>query len=121
MISHTFSEKDFAVFSSEVSSWLCKLDVTGWTIEIKHEQIGSGIAANMTCNPVSKTALFRLTEHAEADYLMPTDPSALALHEVLHLMLMDYCHTVAKTGDCYHDLVVAEEHSVINRLMAVLK
>ena len=42
------------------------------------------------------------------------------MHEMLHLVLCEYCETTAKMGSSTHDLVIAQEHGVVNRLMRVL-
>ena len=91
-----------------------------WHVTVLHEQIGAGVNAQVQYNPKAKSACFRLSISSEGDFGFVTDPERLALHEVLHLMLGDFCYTTANLGSDTHDLVVAREHEVINKLMRVL-
>lgn len=92
-----------------------------WVVSVLHDQIGDGVIAQVQYRANAKSACFRLTKHAEFDYGFDTDVKRLALHEVLHLMLADFCETTAKLSDPSHDLVIAREHEVLNKLMRVIK
>jgi len=76
------------------------------------KQIGNGIAAQTQYNTVSKNASIRLTINSEGDFGVITNVEKLAIHEVLHLLLADWCETAAKMQSSNHDLVVVEEHAV---------
>ena len=121
MISHEFKKEDFQLFREEVNKWVTRLGITGWDIEIRHEQIGNGTNAQCVYNTQKRHALFRLTVNTEGDFGMTTNPSELALHEVLHLLLADLVGTVATLGDDSHTLAIGKEHEVINRLSVWLK
>lgn len=121
MTPHTFTEYDFAEYEAAVLHWLDAFGITDWHVTITHDQIGRGINAQTQYNTTAKNVSFRLTHNTEGDYGMLTDPKRLALHEVLHLLLAEYCETTAKLGDPVHDLVIAQEHGVLNKLMRVLK
>lgn len=43
-----------------------------------------------------------------------------ALHEVLHALLFPLITTAASTADGYHELVLAQEHAVIQRLINLI-
>lgn len=120
MISHTFTGEDFEKFEKHVCKYLEKLQITGWNIQIRHEQIGNGTSADISYNIVSQHACFRLTQTVEYDYPVLQDPKALAKHEVLHLLLATLIWTAARTDDHCADDIVAHEHNVINRLMEVM-
>ena len=118
---HTFTENDFKLYQAAILRWLDEFGITEWHVTITHEQIGQGVSAQTQYNTVSKSVSFRLTHNTEGDFGMLIDPERLALHEVLHLLLADYCETVAKMASPIHDLVIAQEHGVLNKLMRVLK
>jgi hypothetical protein len=121
MKTHTFTADDFEVFKAKVLSLVEQMGLTEWHLSIKHEQIGERIAAQTQYNTVGKNASIRLTLNTEGDYGIEWDPERLALHEVLHLLLADWCETTAKLGSPIHDLVIAQEHAVLNRLMRIIK
>lgn len=116
----TFTNEDFLAFEKYVHRWVCRLGLTEWNLTVMHDQIGGAVNAQTQYNTVSKGACIRLTKVSEGDYNMITDPNLLALHEVLHLLLADFCETTAKLGSPVHDLVVGQEHAVIQRLMNAL-
>jgi len=121
MQQHSFSKEDFAVFEQCIHDWLGRFGITDWHVTIEHTQIGERVTAQTQANPVNKSVSFRLTQSTEGDYGFITDVRQLALHEVLHLLLFDFCCTTAKLADAYHDIVIGREHEVINKLMRVLK
>jgi hypothetical protein len=121
MNAHTFADDDFLKFHTAVLTWIQKLQITGWHVTVKHEQIGNGINAQVQYDVIARTTCFRLTKNTEGDYGEIHDPERLALHEVLHLMFANYCESTAKLADVQHDIVVSEEHSIIHRLSEVLK
>ena len=121
MTPHTFTTDDFKKYGAAVHRWLEAFGVTDWCVTIMHDQIGDRVNAQCQYNTTTKQVCFRLTVNTEGDYGMVIDPERLALHEVLHLVLADYCETVAKLGDPVHPLVASREHEVINKLMRVMK
>lgn len=121
MKQHTFTDADFEEFRTQIHRMLDLLGIIDWHVTIEHAQIGDRVTAQIQANPVTKSAYFRLTKSTEGDYGFVADVRELAIHEVLHLLLFDFCCTTAKLGDAYHELVVGREHEVINRLMRVLK
>lgn len=118
MKSYTFTANDFRKFKQRVNYWINKLAITGWMIEIEHEQIGDGINAQCAYNIGSKSALFRLTKNTEGDYNLIIGIDTLALHEVLHLALADLVFVSTKGDD---DIITSSEHDLINRLVVALK
>lgn len=97
-----------------------KLGLTEWLFTIEHDQIGDGSSANISNNPKTKTALFRLSKFIEYDYSVGLDISGLALHEVLHLLLADFGWVIAQAKDEYAEVVISHEHDIIHRLMRVM-
>ena len=121
MTPYTFTEQDFIDFRYEVTRWTSCLGLAnGWFIEVRQEQIGGGVNAQCAYDVQRRNALFRLTIHTEGDFCMLTDPKKLALHECLHLALAEVVYTAAKLGDDSHELAIAKEHELINRLMMVM-
>jgi len=120
MKSHVFSLNDFNVFNDRVTHWIHKFGLSEWSVEVVQQQIGNGVNAQVQYNHVRRHAIFRLTENSEGDYGMTTNPDRLALHEVLHLLVASLVETTATRQSAYDDLVVAEEHAFINRMMRVL-
>jgi len=115
-----FTDKDFAKFKARVLELVDKFGLHEWHLMITHEQIGDRVTAQTQYNVVAHTACIRLTKQVEGDFGLLWDPERLATHEVLHLVLVDYCETVAKMGSSTHELVVAQEHAVLHRLMRIL-
>ena len=118
---YTFTPADFERFTTKVQSFVSDMGLTEWSLQITHEQIGDRVAAQTSYNTFSKNALIRLTINIEGDFGFVTDVERLAIHEVLHLLLADWGETVAKMQNANHDLAVAQEHAVINRLMSIIK
>lgn len=121
MKSVIFTDDDFGKFKTVVEYWIEQFGLTEWNIDITHDQIGDRTNAQTQYNTTSKGAIIRLTKVSEGDFNMVTDVTKLALHEVLHLLLADFCETTAKLADTHHDLVVGREHELINKLMRVVK
>lgn len=120
MKTHTFSDADFQCFSQAVCHWIERLGITEWMFTIEHDQIGDGISANVSSNPKSKTALFRLSKMVEYDYDIGMSVAELALHEVLHLLFSDFGWVIAQAKDDYAEVVISHEHEIIHRLMRVI-
>ena len=116
---HTFTPEEFLLFEQAVQDFMQKLEITGWELELRQEQVGGGICAELDYNIVARKALMRLTVNVEYDYAIITDIVKLAKHEVLHLLLADFCWTAAEQRDHCSDAVISREHEVINRLMKV--
>ena len=121
MKTYAFTPSDFERFAAKVQSLVSEMGLTEWHLSITHEQIGSGVAAQTQYNTVSKNASIRLTINAEGDFGFITDVEQLAIHEVLHLALADWGEVIAKMQNANHDLAVAQEHAVLNRLMRIIK
>lgn len=117
----TFTPSDFERFTAKVQSLVSDMGLTEWNLQITHEQIGDRVTAQTSYNTVSKAALIRLTINTEGDFGLVTDVERLAIHEVLHLLLADWGETVAKMQNTNHDLAVAQEHAVLNKLMRIIK
>ena len=120
MKSHVFTDEDFTLFNLKVGEYIAAFGITGWIVDVEHEQIGDGACAQLSFDVVSRKCCIRLTKVVEYDFGMDSDPDALAKHEVLHLLLADFCWTAAHEKDHCCDAVVAKEHELINRLMEVL-
>jgi len=120
MKTHSYSPEEFKQFKGHVKKTMKRLGLTGWDCEIQHKQIGNGVCARVYFDNVAKSSLIHLTKDVEYAYAFESDVERLAMHEVLHLLLVDYCWTAATTGDHVSDAVVAKEHELINRLMGVL-
>lgn len=120
MKTHVFTEAEFVTFKAKVEWLVEKFGLRDWHLMITHEQIGDRVCAQTQYNVVAKTASIRLTQQVEGDFGLLWEPERLAMHEVLHLVLCEYCETVARLGSSTHELVVAQEHGVLNRLMRVL-
>jgi hypothetical protein len=97
-----------------------ELGLTEWAFVVEHDQIGDGVSANVSSNPKTKTALFRLSKVAEYDYCTGFNVLELALHEVLHLLFADFGWVIAQAKDEYADVVIAHEHAIIHRLIKVI-
>jgi len=121
MQTHVFTDKDFALFKDTVEKWIIDFGITGWGVEIRHEQIGDKSIAQVSTNPVSRNAFFRLTLQVESDYALERDPVKLAIHEVLHLLLADFAWTISTSGGEYSDISMGHEHSIIHRLIKLIK
>lgn len=121
MNSHTFTDADFDEFRGAVYRYMGEFGMNDWVVTVQHDQIGEGVMAQVQYRALAKSACFRLTKHTEFDYGFDTDPKHLALHEVLHLLLADFCETAAKLADPCHDLLIAREHEVLHKLMRVIK
>ena len=115
-----FTDDDFAAFEAKVRELIHLFGMYEWHLMIAHEQIGDRVCAQTQYNVVAKTASIRLTKQVEGDFGLLWEPERLAMHEVLHLVLCEYCETTAKMGSSTHDLVIAQEHGVLNRLMRAL-
>lgn len=120
-MSKPYTKEQFDEYVSAVKHWLNQLNITGWTIDFKQRHIGESIAGNTTYNTVSRNACFQLAEFQTGDYCLHDDMNALALHEVLHLLVADLVWTVKELKDDMHDLVIAKEHELINRLIPALR
>lgn len=120
MKTHTFTDEDFEKFKARVEDLINVFGLHEWHLTITHDQIGDRVTAQTQYNSVAHTASIRLTKHTEGDFGLEWDVERIAMHEVLHLLLSDYCETVAKLGSAAHELVVAQEHAVLHRLMRVL-
>lgn len=120
-MTHEYTEFDFGVFKQGVDGWMRELGMTEWKYEVKFSQVDSGTSARVSYNCVSKKALFQLSRFVEGEFGMEVDPAALAQHEVLHLLLSDYCWLAAKVKDDMNDVVVSHEHEIINRLMRAMR
>ncbi len=120
MKTHTFSAADFKRFAKCANDLIDRLGVTGWDFDITHEQIGDGTCACACYDNVSKNAGITLSKNVDYEYSICTDVEVLAKHEVLHLLLADFCWTAAQSGKNCSDEVVSKEHEVINRLLGVI-
>jgi hypothetical protein len=118
---YTFTPAEFERFTAKVQSLVSDMGLTEWNLQIIHEQIGDRVIARTTYDTVSKIASIRLTINIEGDFGVVTDVERLAIHEVLHLLLADWGETVAKMRDANHELAIAQEHAVLNRLMRFIK
>lgn len=108
-------------FAESVVYWVDRFGLSEWSYEIKQEQLGNGRLAEVNIERKGKLALFQITHVCEGDYAIDQSPKALALHEVLHLMLSDYGWLAAKARDDLDDVVIAHEHEIIHRLMRFLE
>ena len=115
-----FSDEEFDRFAAKVEELIEKLGLHDWHVTVSHEQIGDRVAAQTQCNHVAKHASIRLTKQSEGDFGIEWNPERLATHEVLHLLLWDFCETACKLGDVSHPLLVAQEHAVLHRLMRAM-
>jgi hypothetical protein len=116
----TFTPEDFEIFKARVLELVDKFAMHDWHITVLHEQIGSGVSANTQYDTVAKNACFRLTIHPEGDYGIVWDVERLATHEMLHLLLADFCTACCTLHDPLHAMVVGAEHAALNRLMRVI-
>lgn len=115
-----FTDKDFAKFKARAEELINTFGLHEWHITISHEQIGGNVTAQTTCNHVARHASIRLTRQNDGEFGIEWDPERLATHEVLHLLMWDFCETTAKLADVTHPLVVAQEHALVHRLMRIL-
>lgn len=121
MKTQTFTPEDFTRFKAKVEALIEQFGLRDWHLTLLHEQIGDRTIAQTQYNLIAKSACIRLTINSEGDYGHEGDVERLALHEVLHLLLSEYCETAAKLGSSSHDLVIAQEHGVLHRLMRGMK
>ncbi len=117
---HRFTKGDFARFVEQVGVWLVRFGVSEWQIDYRHEQLAPSTSAEVEFDNEGKSATFRLNECVESSSDHLVDVDALALHEVLHLILADFAWVASRSRD-RDEIVISHEHEVINRLMRVLK
>ena len=120
MKTHSYSSEEFKEFKKCVTKDMKRLGLTGWDCEIQRKQLSNGVCARIYFDVVSKSTVIYLTKTVEYALVVDKDVKQHALHEVLHLLLADYCWTAATGGNHCADAVIAKEHELINRLMGVL-
>lgn len=120
MKAHTFTPDDFEVFKARISELIDKFAMHDWRINIVHEQIGNGVNAQVQYDTIAKNACFRLTINSEGDYGFVRSAERLATHEMLHLVLADFCTACCSLHDPVHPIVIGAEHAALNRLMRAL-
>lgn len=120
MKTFSFSPLAFDRFESSVNYWMNRLGLTEWNYSVEHTQLSDGVSACVDYNNKSKNARFSLTAFCSGDFAFEADVQALALHEVLHLMLSDFCWVSAQAKDDFADVVISHEHELINRLLKVI-
>ncbi len=101
-------------FKKACRSWQGKLGLTDWTFVYKIDRRDNDHYGYVTYSWDSRLATITLVPGKDSDI------EAIALHEVLHVLLADLLATVASRASDTHPDVVREEHRVIERLMAVL-
>lgn len=120
MKSHVFSKSEFKAFQSGVIFWMDRLGLYGWNYSVEQSPCDDGVIASVFYENTTKKAKFVLTNKCCGELLADEDMERTALHEVLHLLLSDFCWSAAKTQDEFSDSVLAYEHDVINRLLKVI-
>ena len=120
MQTHIFTDDDFSAFKSAIEKWIADFGITGWEVEIRHEQIEDKGIAQVCSDQVGRNALFRLTRQVESAYGLEKDPVKLAIHEVLHLLLADFAWTISSSDGEYSEISMGHEHSIIHRLFKIL-
>lgn len=113
-----YKKKDFKQYKKAVLYWLDRFGITEWDVDFKHHKIDS--AARTTYNNISKLVCFQLTTKIEFDFCDQDDINKLALHEVIHLLLADFGYAIEKTNSYDSDLVIAQEHAVVMRLIRAI-
>lgn len=120
MNTYIFTEELFESFRTSILEYINKLQISGWKIEIRHEQIGGDSCARFDYDFIPKTCCFRLTKQIEYNFGLETDIIKLAKHEVLHLFFIELCWLSAFSGDSCSDVVIAKEHELIHKLCDIL-
>ena len=107
-------------FEASCRKWQAMLGLTDWTLHFKMEKGDGTKHANVqyTCDS-RQVIVTSFIERGEADGTRAT-PERIALHEMLHIALADYCTAAARFASDTHDDVIREEHKVIERLLNAL-
>lgn len=114
---HKYSKSDFKLYKKQCLYWIDKFGITEYEIDFKHHKLDGNSCARTTYNIVAKLACFQLTKFTEGEFCLQSNIDKLALHEVIHLLLADFGKTIEFTKDADNDLVIAQEHAVVQRLL----
>lgn len=101
-------------FKIACRKWQARFGLTDWAIVYKTAEKDAEHFGYVHYNWDSRRAIITLVKDADGDV------EAIALHEMLHVLLADLLATVAQRASDTHPDVGREEHRVIERLMAVL-
>jgi hypothetical protein len=110
------TKQDFEDFRKECQQWLDRFGLSDWDNQFQHAKLDDDAQAQVEHNSQGKVAVFSLNTNIDP-YQSVFD---LALHEALEALLagMDI---MARERKWDEDAWTQERHSVINRLMRVLK
>ena len=110
------TEQD-AEFDEYIKKWQVILGLTDWRIERGNKRGGKDAMAQVTSKVGARLAIYKTGYWGDQ---VPDSESieATALHELLHVFLVDFAHAV-KTSD--NDLTLeSAEHAIVNRLEKLL-
>lgn len=114
-------------FHSATLKWIDAFGLTDWLIDVEFSDLGpesQNTAARTYTNWTQRNArivlnsTFQIPGHRTCH---ERNADALALHEVLHVVLTVLGNTAAAAGDYTADRVDSEEHAVIRRVMRAMQ
>lgn len=122
MKTHT-TTADFQAFKAECQKWIERFGLSEWKVEYHHHDFGDDNRKQAQCcySVDSKAAALRLAKRVLPDAFGYIPLREAARHEVLHLLLAEYCDVCVASEANSDVALVAAEHSVINRLLRVLR
>ena len=82
-IKHTFENR--ALFSKHLNKWQDRLNLRNWNVTLSDKFAPTGCAANIVFLREAREAKVALSKYDEGD-----DLENSALHELLHLLLVEY-------------------------------
>lgn len=113
------TEQDFRFFTTCVKKWQKRLGLTGWDIRTVHTAKDRDHRARVEWNYLAKSAVIFLVKKPNTESTKTqADIENSALHEVLHLLLLDislHAENVAAAN-----LIESLEHAIIQRLCHAL-
>ena len=109
--------QDVALFAKSVQKWQQVLSLGDWRIE-KGMKPAKAAMASVEFNDIARLATYRLGDFG-AEKITPDSLDKTALHELLHVFLLDLI-TVAQDPKSSQDEVDTQEHRVVNLLENLL-
>lgn len=103
-------------FEATCREWRDRFGLLDWTFRFEAVKGDSTKHAEVNMDHDAREATFTFFTKGRPVY----EPEWLALHEVLHVLLVEVLEVTALRASVFHRDVEREEHRVIERLMAVL-
>ena len=114
------NKSEFAIFKKTCQTWIEKLGLKDWHVDIIHDSIDVNNIATCTLGYNSQTAILTFNiENILEKRLKASEIKEVALHEVLELLLADIgCLVESRNFD--ENIYEQTTHKIINRLIKVL-